>query len=110
MSDTTTQPEMKAVPQKNNYQNATPLASLQQTPAAIDCPACGVRELTSTAFVNGTRTHLAALLCCCCFCLGCVPYLTSWFKDVEHKCGSCGTPVALWHRSGETEVLAHRST
>jgi len=56
MSDTTQQ-EMKAVPQKSNYANATPLASLQQTPAAVDCPACNQREMTSTAFVNGARTQ-----------------------------------------------------
>ncbi|KAH7410853.1 LITAF-like zinc ribbon domain-containing protein [Cadophora sp. MPI-SDFR-AT-0126] len=90
------------------YQMATPLASLQQGPAPVDCPVCGVREMTRTEFVSGGTTHLSALLCCCCLCLGCIPYLASWFKDCEHKCGSCGALLAVWHRSGRTEVMAHR--
>merc|ERR1711964_717937 len=81
------------------YQMATPLGSLQQGPAPVDCPVCGVREMTRTEFVSGGTTHLSALLCCCCLCLGCIPYLASWFKDCEHKCGSCGALLAVWHRS-----------
>jgi len=92
---------------RNNYQIATPLGSLQQGPSPVDCPVCGVREMTRTEFVSGGTTHLSAALCCCCFCLGCVPYLASWFKDCEHKCGKCGAILAIWHRSGRTEVLAH---
>ncbi|CZS96321.1 hypothetical protein WAI453_009878 [Rhynchosporium graminicola] len=97
-----------AAPANNTkYQMATPLASLQQGPAPVDCPVCGVRELTRTEFVSGGTTHLSALLCCCCLCLGCIPYMASWFKDCEHKCGSCGAFLACWHRSGRTEVIAH---
>jgi len=92
---------------KNNYQIATPLASLQQSPAPVDCPVCGVREMTRAEFVSGGTTHLSAILCCCCLCLGCIPYLASWFKDCEHKCGNCGALVAVWHRSGRTEVMIH---
>jgi hypothetical protein len=57
MAEETPQQEMKATPQMNNYQNATPLASLQQMPTVVDCPACGMREMTSPAFVNGSRTQ-----------------------------------------------------
>ncbi|KUJ23058.1 uncharacterized protein LY89DRAFT_679875 [Mollisia scopiformis] len=40
---------------RNNYQMATPLASLQQGPAPVDCPICGVREMTRTEFVSGGK-------------------------------------------------------
>ena len=33
-------------PARNYYSAATPLASLQSNPQPIDCPFCGVRELT----------------------------------------------------------------
>jgi hypothetical protein len=48
-------------PRRNNYQIATPLASLQQDPAPVDCPICGVREMTRTEFVNGGTTQYVAL-------------------------------------------------
>ena len=46
----------------------------------------------------------AAILCFCC-CLGCVPYLMSSLKDVEHSCGKCGAKLAKWHNSGRVNVL-----
>lgn len=55
-----------------------------------------------------TIPSLAALLFCCVTCLGCIPYMAGWFKDVEHKCGNCGALLAVWHRSGRTEVVQHR--
>lgn len=42
---------------KGNYQTATPLASLQQGPAPVDCPVCGVREMTKTEYVSGGTTQ-----------------------------------------------------
>lgn len=96
-------------PRKQNaYQSAIPIASLQQGAAPVDCPFCGVRELTRTDFVSGGTTHGVAALLCVCFCLGCIPYLATWFKDVQHKCGHCGALLAVWHRSGRTEIVAHR--
>jgi len=94
------------IPQRNHYPTATPLASLQQAPTPVDCPLCGVREMTVTEYKAGGYTHVSALLCCLCLCLGCVPYIATWFKDVDHKCGSCGGLLAVWHRSGRTEVKA----
>ncbi|KAE8453471.1 hypothetical protein EG329_010332 [Mollisiaceae sp. DMI_Dod_QoI] len=47
---------------KNNYQIATPLASLQQGPAPVDCPVCGVREMTRTEFFVGDSVLLLPLL------------------------------------------------
>lgn len=43
--------------QRNQYGNATPLASLQQAPAPVDCPICGVREMTRTEFTSGGTTQ-----------------------------------------------------
>ncbi|CAL3969382.1 unnamed protein product [Diplocarpon coronariae] len=91
-------------------QMASALASLQQGPAPVDCPACGVGEMTSTQSVKQhlvSSAYFSAILCCCCLSLGCVPSLASWFKDGEHKCGKCGALLAVWHRSGRTEVMAH---
>jgi lipopolysaccharide-induced tumor necrosis factor-alpha factor len=42
---------------KNNYQNATPLASLQQGPTPVG-PVCNVREMTRTEYVSGGTTQL----------------------------------------------------
>jgi hypothetical protein len=44
-------------PPKNNYLMATPLASLQQSPSPVDCPVCGVREMTRVEFVPGGTTQ-----------------------------------------------------
>ncbi|KAH8684609.1 LITAF-like zinc ribbon domain-containing protein [Tricladium varicosporioides] len=99
--------QQQPVPQHVQYATATPLASLTQGPAPVDCPVCRTRQMTAIEFVSGGTTHLAALVLCCCFCLGCIPYCASWFKDVEHKCGNCGALLAVYHRSGSTEVTAH---
>ncbi|KAA8575391.1 hypothetical protein EYC84_004560 [Monilinia fructicola] len=89
---------------KNNYATAMPIRSLQSGPTPVDCPVCGVREVTSVEHHSGMTTHLIALLCCAVTCLGCIPYLVSGLKDVEQKCGHCGALLAIWHRSGRTEV------
>ncbi|KAE9366413.1 hypothetical protein N431DRAFT_351562 [Stipitochalara longipes BDJ] len=100
------QQAVMATPQ-NNFASATPLVSLQQGPTPVDCPMCRTRQMTRVEFVSGGTTHLLALICCLGLCCGCIPYLTTWFKDVEHKCGNCGALLAIWHRSGRTEVVAH---
>lgn len=41
----------------NNYQNATSLHNLQQTPAPVDCPVCAVREVTRTGYTSGGTTQ-----------------------------------------------------
>ncbi|KAF1921207.1 LITAF-like zinc ribbon domain-containing protein, partial [Ampelomyces quisqualis] len=94
-------------PSGAQYQNATPIANLNRGPAPADCPACGQRAMTNTAFETGNTTHAwAAGLCCFC-CLGCIPYIMNSLKDVQHKCGRCGVLLATWHRSGTTEVHIH---
>jgi lipopolysaccharide-induced tumor necrosis factor-alpha factor len=39
------------------YQNATPIANLNRGPAPADCPACGQRAMTNTAFETGNSTQ-----------------------------------------------------
>ncbi|TEY71293.1 hypothetical protein BOTCAL_0096g00100 [Botryotinia calthae] len=89
---------------RNTYSTAMPIRALQAGPAPVDCPVCGVREVTATENHSGMTTHLIALLCCAVSCLGCIPYLVSGLKDVDHKCGHCGVLLAVWHRSGRTDV------
>ena len=54
-----------------------------------------------------TETSAWALGLCCLVCLGCIPYMMSSMKDVQHKCGRCGVLLATWHRSGTTEQHIH---
>ncbi|KAL2106274.1 hypothetical protein VUR80DRAFT_6974 [Thermomyces stellatus] len=82
----------------------TPLVSLTAQPAPVACPHCGHRGMTAVGYESGGFTHLMALLFCCIVCLGCIPYLIAGLKDVHHKCASCGTALATYHRSGRTEV------
>lgn len=106
------QPSQQSVPvmqKQSMYQSAIPLASLQGNPAPVDCPICHNREMTRVDYQSGGYTHVAAALLCFVFCLGCIPYLITSLKDVVHKCGHCGATLAIWHRSGRTEVLAHPS-
>ena len=39
------------------YQNATPIANLGRGSAPADCPACGQRAMTNTAFETGNTTQ-----------------------------------------------------
>ncbi|KAE8168222.1 LITAF-like zinc ribbon domain-containing protein [Aspergillus tamarii] len=88
----------------SGYNSATPLHALQRGPTPVDCPICGVREMTRTEAESGNTTHGWAAVICCCFCLGCIPYLMSSLKDYNHYCGQCGTMLATWHNSGRVEV------
>jgi len=106
--------EMKQAPggmtmprQPQQYQNATPLASLGQGPTPVDCPACGTRAMTRVLYESGNTTYAWALGLCIVFCLGCIPFCMNSLKDVVHMCGNCGCRLATWHRSGAVEVHAH---
>jgi len=41
----------------SNYQTAMPLASLQAFPAPVDCPVCGVRQMTAVSEEIGGYTQ-----------------------------------------------------
>lgn len=90
--------------QPSGYNTATPLHALQRGTTPVDCPVCGQREMTRVEPRSGNTTHGWAAVLCCCACLGCIPYLMSSLKDVDHHCGKCGVMLATWHNSGRVEV------
>ncbi|KAH7149058.1 LITAF-like zinc ribbon domain-containing protein [Dactylonectria estremocensis] len=84
---------------------SAPIELLQSMPAPVHCPSCGTRAVTVATPETGNFVHGAAALMCFFTCLGCIPYLISSLKDVNHRCSNCGIPLAKFHRSGRTEVL-----
>ena len=42
--------------QQSQYRNATPLHSLGESQAPVDCPSCGHRTLTRTEYHSGQTT------------------------------------------------------
>jgi len=102
--------------------------NLSQFAAPCLCPNCGQTQVTRVNYQAGSHTQyvvvslphtplfhllislfslwaviLGVLACCCC-----IPYMVDGLKDVHHSCGNCGIPLAVWHRSGGLEVLAHQ--
>lgn len=68
------QPVQQVVPvqPQNNYPTAVPLYALQRTPACVDCPSCGQREMTRVEFASGSTTqsvHPISIMRCFCFVL-----------------------------------------
>ena len=61
----------------------------------------------SSANLFTLETSLWAALLCFCFCLGCIPYMIETWKDVVHKCSSCGAMLATWRKNGGIEVHMH---
>ncbi|MCJ1312948.1 hypothetical protein MMC25_006624 [Agyrium rufum] len=102
------QPYAEGAQVNPTYQNATPLDKLGEQPAPVDCPTCGVRQLTRTEYHSGNTTlaWAAGLFCICCP-AGAIPFCMDNTKDVDHFCGNEGTKLATWHRSGRTEVFVH---
>lgn len=47
---------------QRTYQNVTPLASLGRSPAPVDCPACGQRQMTRISFLAGNYTQYVDIL------------------------------------------------
>ncbi|GAB1198440.1 hypothetical protein APSETT444_007759 [Aspergillus pseudonomiae] len=41
----------------SGYNSATPLHALQRGPTPVDCPVCGVREMTRTEAESGNTTQ-----------------------------------------------------
>lgn len=42
---------------KGNYATAMPISSLQSGPSPVDCPVCGVREVTAVEYHSGMVTQ-----------------------------------------------------
>jgi len=90
------------------FQSAVPVANLGANPAPVDCPICHARAMTRVTKETG-NTNLAWAIgaCLVCCCLAFIPFVMDSLKNVRHQCGNCGATLALWHKSGRTDVLAH---
>ncbi|KAM5352853.1 hypothetical protein ACJ41O_005575 [Fusarium nematophilum] len=100
-------PQTQQSQPQQNFQSV-PIQSLQSQSAPVICPSCGQREMTVITPEAGGFTHGLAALVCLVSCLGCIPYCISSTKDVHHRCGKCGVPLATFHRSGRTEVRCYK--
>jgi len=90
------------------FQNTIAIPNLTMGAAPVDCPICGARAMTSISYHSGNTTHVWAGITCCLTGLFCfVPYMMNSLKDVQHRCGSCGTLLATWHKSGQIEQHIH---
>ncbi|KAL2796249.1 LITAF-like zinc ribbon domain-containing protein [Aspergillus keveii] len=87
--------EIQAPCEKRGSVPSTPIPSLAQSPAVVDCPFCRQRALTSTTHETGASTHTWALCLCIFLCIGFLPYLMDSFKDVQHRCGNVGIQPQL---------------
>lgn len=106
----------------------TSLRELRDQSRVVQCEHCGQTSLTKIDFISGYRVRyvplpsvfplrnallactdslekkigsyrLLAVITCIVFCpLVFVPYMMNDLKDVEHRCGRCGTLVAKWER------------
>ncbi|KAF8542424.1 LITAF-like zinc ribbon domain-containing protein [Trichophaea hybrida] len=93
--------------QRPSHGTAVPLASLSKSSVPIDCPNCRVRAVTAMSYQSGNHTHMWAVVFTFLLLAPCIPYLVKSFKDVQHTCGNCGVPVAVWRQSGGVEILIH---
>jgi len=83
-----------------------PYQSLQTASMPVWCQQCNRVVNTVTTFEAGNFTHVSALLLCCfTWCCCWIPYVFNGMQDVKHKCPTCPTTFAIFHRSGRTEVL-----
>jgi hypothetical protein len=49
--------QQAAVATTSTFAAATPLASLQEFPAPVDCPLCKFRQMTRTEYLSGNKTE-----------------------------------------------------
>jgi hypothetical protein len=92
-----------------NYEGApqmvTPLGSLGEGPALIDCPHCHRRAMTKTDKEGTSMQMIAGAICCLfCICLTCVPCLAGWCENVNIHCSACGKRVATIPHDGTIQV------
>ncbi|KAK1763967.1 hypothetical protein QBC33DRAFT_548444 [Phialemonium atrogriseum] len=101
------QPQFGTLPQA---QQVTPLKSLREAPAWIDCPFCEKRTLTKVTQEDSSATCLASLLCCLvCVCLVCVPSMTGMCANHVHNCSNCHNRVALRSHDGFVQTFGPTS-
>ncbi|XP_062129592.1 lipopolysaccharide-induced tumor necrosis factor-alpha factor homolog isoform X3 [Drosophila sulfurigaster albostrigata] len=81
--------------------SATTMSSpVGPTPANVVCPNCRQQVTTRTEPKATNKTHLIALLMCCCFCWICAPFLycTDCARNTDHYCPSCQTFIGSYER------------
>lgn len=73
----------------------------RESPVACACPHCHSQIVTTTRFVNGSATFLAAAgififggVCGCCL----IPFFIDGAKDCEHTCPACTRVVGIYRR------------
>lgn len=109
-----------------------PVSLLGRYQASVECPACSRRTVTSvkhknwkatqsvtiSRFTSSRREMLMSEANSCMQYLGSctpfyyrnwvfVPYLSDYFKNVQHKCGRCGVVLATNHFGSGTEAHLH---
>ncbi|KAH7065650.1 LITAF-like zinc ribbon domain-containing protein, partial [Auriculariales sp. MPI-PUGE-AT-0066] len=82
------------------------LNNLVSYAGACICPNCGQNQITRVTYQAGGYAHIWAIVFGVFLLSCCIPFLVNSFKDVLHTCSSCGVPLAVYHRSGKTVVLA----
>jgi lipopolysaccharide-induced tumor necrosis factor-alpha factor len=50
-------PQQPFIQQRQTYAASVPMQALNQGPAPVDCPLCGVRALTNISFESGSSTQ-----------------------------------------------------
>ncbi|XP_013185841.2 lipopolysaccharide-induced tumor necrosis factor-alpha factor homolog [Amyelois transitella] len=57
----------------------------------LTCPSCKATVSSKVSFKPTTKTHLIALLLCCCLCWPCVcvPYCVNSCRNANHYCPNC---------------------
>jgi len=93
---------------QQQFHRAIAIPNLGMGPAPVDCPNCSQRCMTNVSYHAGNTTHVwAGITFCFTGCLCFIPYMMNSLKDVQHRCGSCGTLLATWHKSGQVETHMH---
>lgn len=96
--------QMQQMPPTQPQLRTNPIGTLNIGPGRVCCPACGVVGLTAISYQSGEATHLWAAVLCFLLCLGCIPYMVETWKDVVHRCSTCGAMLATWHKNGGIQV------
>ncbi|EJD35107.1 hypothetical protein AURDEDRAFT_154940 [Auricularia subglabra TFB-10046 SS5] len=87
------------------------VSSLGSHAAPVRCPHCAATAVTRVEYSAGRTTRVCAVATSLLLspAAGFVPYLIDGTKDKKHFCGSCGTLLAVWHRSGRLEIAAEKA-
>ncbi|XP_037926371.1 lipopolysaccharide-induced tumor necrosis factor-alpha factor homolog isoform X3 [Hermetia illucens] len=67
-------------------------------PVRCVCPSCGAQIISKMKYEPTTKTHLIALLLCCCICWPCVclPYCMDSCQNANHYCPNCDAFIGTY--------------